>query len=118
MVTIRGVSFRVVPPEEMIWAKLYVLQKDRCDWPDVMNLIEAQRQRLDWNHLLARLGSDAPLLRAVLSLFGWLCPGQRLPRSLQEQIDSAPPPEPGPESGRRRAELLDRRPWFQNLAGC
>lgn len=30
-VTIRGETFRLVPPEEMIWAKLYLLQKDRCD---------------------------------------------------------------------------------------
>ena len=29
----------MLPPEELIWAKLYVLQRDRSDWPDILNLL-------------------------------------------------------------------------------
>src|SRR5439155_12596162 len=31
-----GERFRVLPTEELIWAKLYVLHPDRSDWRDVM----------------------------------------------------------------------------------
>ena len=29
-----GQPVRIIALEEMIWSKLYVLQRDRCDWPD------------------------------------------------------------------------------------
>ena len=108
-VTIRGEIFRIVPPEEMIFAKLYVLQKDRCDWPDVFNMIYAQHDKLDWRRLVDRLGSDAPLLRSVLTVFGWLCPALtlKLPRWLWEEME-----KPVAETSLRRADLLDRRSWF------
>ena len=32
-----GQAVTVIPPEELIWSKLYVLQRDRCDWPDIIN---------------------------------------------------------------------------------
>src|SRR5436190_9705134 len=32
-VSIYGTRVKVVPPEELIWAKLFVLQRDRSDWP-------------------------------------------------------------------------------------
>ena len=114
-VTIGGETFRVVPPEEMIWAKLYVLQKDRCDWPDVFNMIYAQHEQLDWRRLVDRLGADAPLLRSVLTVFGWLCPAltRKLPRWLWEETE-----KPAVESLPPRADLLDRREWFSPAAEC
>ena len=120
VVTIRGERFRVVPAEEMIWAKLYVMQKDRCDWPDVMNMIYAQRERLDWGHLLDRLGEDAPLLRAALLLFEWLSPAaaRELPDCLWRKFESSETLESTDEAMRRRADLLDCRPWFGVSAGC
>lgn len=110
-VTIRGETFRIVPVEEMIWAKLYVVQKDRCDWPDAMNMIYAQRNNLDWQHLLDRLGDDTPLLKALLSVCAWLCPNfQRdLPGDLISQIERR---IVGSSAENSRAELLDRRNWF------
>ncbi|MFN7139766.1 MAG: nucleotidyltransferase family protein [Limisphaerales bacterium] len=47
-VSVRGAEFKVVPPEELLWHKLYVLQRDRCDWPDVFNLLYAVGGKLDW----------------------------------------------------------------------
>jgi hypothetical protein len=117
-VEIRGEQLRVVPPEEMIWAKLYIMQRDRCDWPDVLNLIRAQADRLDWRHLLERLGPDAPILYANLGIFRWLCPeaAGSMPSWLIEHVSAVDCPGKGPEISRRRADLLDRRPWFNLLA--
>ncbi len=74
VVTIRGTAVRFLPAEELIWSKLYVLQRDRCDWPDLLNILASAGASLDWNHLLDRIGPDAPLLGAVLSVLRWLAP--------------------------------------------
>jgi len=108
-----GQLLKVAPAEELLWCKLFVLQRDRCDWPDVLNLIHSLGADLDWEHLLHRLNDDLPLLAGVLNVYGWLCPGNdlRLPASLRELV---------PHSGKRdalmedsnRIRLLDSRPWF------
>lgn len=103
--------FRVLPAEELIWAKLYVLQRDRCDWPDVLNLIYATAPNLDWAHLLSRVGDDAPLLHAVLTVFRWLCPQRaaKLPSPMWRSIAASARKH---RNGTKRANLLDTRPWF------
>jgi hypothetical protein len=107
--------FRLIPVEEMIWSKLYVLQRDRCDWPDVFNLIHAAADRIDWDHLLNRVQSDAPLLYAALEIYCWLKPDSwlKFPVWLRGSIR-----HPGEQNGgltQRRANLLDARPWFVSL---
>ncbi len=112
-VNVNGEHLRVLPVEEMIWDKLYVMQRDRCDWPDTLNLLYAAGPTLDWRYLLSRVDGDAPLLRALLSVFSWVSPGRAcaLPRWIWDAI-GLPPPEDGPDSHRARVDLLDRRTWF------
>ena len=38
-VLLRGESLAAIPAEELLAIKLYVLQRDRCDWPDLINLL-------------------------------------------------------------------------------
>ncbi len=103
---------RVVPPEELIWSKLYVLQRDRSDWPDVLNIIHAAGPDLDWHRLAARLDDDLLLLDGVLAVYRWLCPRQaeRLPSWLSRSNHAHPVGELDPC---RRVKLLDSRPWFR-----
>ncbi len=114
---------RLLPPEELLWTKLYVVQRDRSDWPDVLNLIYAQGETLDWRRLLKRLGEDAPLLAGVLSLFVWLCPGRArtIPAWLWGRLNMLEPPSPATtrkdaskdmDYDRRHVGLIDSRPWF------
>jgi hypothetical protein len=110
-----GELVRLLPAEEMIWSKIHVLQRDRCDLPDVLNLIYAVGATLDWEHLLRRLANDAPLLGSALLIFTWLCPGraQAFPLWLWERLQlPAPPLDPAPECHHCRVDLLDSRPWF------
>lgn len=104
----------VIPPEELIWSKLYVMQKDRCDWPDVLNLIYATGPALDWKHLLGRLGEDTLLLDGILSVFRWIAPerAEELPSWLwnlrkRSVVD--------PTHGCEHVRALDSRPWFRPL---
>jgi hypothetical protein len=104
-----GEEFHVVPPEETLWTKLYVMQRERCDWPDALNLIGAVGPELDWPRLIDRVGPDTALLAGVLSVFGWLCPkrARDLPPWLWERVGAR-----APEAGVCRAHLLDSRPWL------
>src|SRR3954464_5165201 len=38
-IDMHGNRVRVLPAEAMLWDKLYIMQRDRCDWPDALNLI-------------------------------------------------------------------------------
>ena len=111
-----GSTYRVIPAEELMWSKLYVLQRDRCDWPDIMNLIQATGPTLDWEHLLWRVGEDRPLVKGVLSVFSWLCPesAARIPSRIQDKLglSLSGKPERDPAGRPCRQDLLDTRPWL------
>jgi hypothetical protein len=116
-VMIRGERLRAIPIEELIWAKLYIVQRTRCDWIDVINLIDARAGGIEWEHVLARLEADAPLLAGVLSVFGWLAPdrAQDIPPPIWGRLGLALPPAfGGADVTHRRANLLDSRPWFHS----
>jgi Nucleotidyl transferase of unknown function (DUF2204) len=110
---IEGEEFHIIPPEETLWTKLYVLQRERCDWPDAINLIGAIGTQLDWERLLARLGPDTALLAGLLSVFAWVCPGRAsaLPAWIWERVGARVP-----VPGESLAHLLDSRPWL--VAPC
>jgi hypothetical protein len=115
-IEVRDRRLRVLPPEELIFAKIFVLQRPRCDWPDVINVIYGAGPAIDWDHLLGLLGPDVPLLRSVLSTFAWLAPGRarELPAELWRKID-LPAPLDGPQYDVERVRLLETRPWFAPL---
>ena len=56
---IRGSVLSMLPAEELIWCKLYVMQRQRCDWPDVLNLLYFTAEKLDWSQAM-RLEFEPP----------------------------------------------------------
>ena|SRR5579871_1029156 len=114
-IEIHGEWLRVLPPEAVLWAKLFVMQRERCDWPDILNLLYAAGASMDWEWLLHQVGSDVPILAGVLSIFRWLAPNcaANLPKWLW-RIVRLPQPEKriSLDEIRHRAFLLDTRPWF------
>ena len=109
-----GITFRVLPPEELIWSKLYVMQRERCDWPDVLNIMYSTAPTLDWHLLLSRVEDDMPLLKGVLSIFAWMCPScaDYIPDGVRMQHDITAEQRQVTTINPRRVELLDTRPWF------
>jgi hypothetical protein len=114
-VDVRGHRVKVLPLEALLWDKVYIMQRDRCDWPDLMNLLYAGGAEVDWGYLLSRMGEDAALMAGALMVFRWISPGgaARLPGWIWERL-GLPPVEKaaGPRIDKHRVSLLDTRPWF------
>jgi hypothetical protein len=111
---LHGNRYPVLPAEELIMNKLYIMQRKRCDWFDVFNLLYYMEGKLDWDRLIAKMGENAILLGSVLRVFAWLCPGRvkTFPESLWRKLNLPIPPGDGPEIVEQRVRYLDSRPWF------
>lgn len=72
-----GVRTKLCPPEEMIWSKAYIMERERYDGADIAHLLRACAADLDWPRLLERFTKDWPLLLAYLVLFGYIYPAER-----------------------------------------
>lgn len=112
-VTLRGERLRVLPAEEMIWDKLYIMQRERCDWPAIMNLIQVAGTELDWSRLFGRLGGDSPLLAGALSVFRWISKDHEtlVPAWVLDRL-KLPAHTEDENREECRARYLDSRPWF------
>ena len=113
LVRIKSEDLWVLPIEELLWSKLYVMQHDHCDWPDVLNLLYSQGANVDWDHLLARLESDTLLLKALGTVYDWLCPNrtEAIPKTVRARL-GMPTEVLAPHDGFDRIKLLDSRAWF------
>jgi hypothetical protein len=83
-----GVPVRLAAPEEMIWSKSYVMERERYDGGDVMHLILRTGTRLDWERLLRRFGPHWRLLLMQIVKFGFVYPSERfrVPREITEEL--------------------------------
>jgi hypothetical protein len=114
-VVLRNEHLEVIPAEELLTIKLYVLQRDRCDWPDLVNLLYRTAGELDWEHVMNRMGADEGLLGGLLQVFNWVAPDQasKIPSEIRERFCLRPITSRDlevPETERKM--LLDSRPWF------
>lgn len=75
--TIFGLQIKTVPPEELIWQKAYIMERERFDGADVAHMLRACGENLDWNRLVKRFGPDWRILWSHLVLFGFIFPSKR-----------------------------------------
>jgi hypothetical protein len=83
-----GMPLRLSPPEEMIWSKAFILERERYDGADVAHVLRAQAEHLDWERLLRRFGANWRVLLSHLTLFGFIYPCERdkIPASVMEDL--------------------------------
>jgi hypothetical protein len=120
-----GVRTWFASAEDLIWLKAFIVQRERCDWPDILNLIAATEGRLDWEALIERFGPHWVLLQSIIHLFDWTCPQYSgyVPAAVrrelrcrllaQERSDAETD-----EEAECRWQLLDSRPWFVDAPGA
>jgi hypothetical protein len=72
-----GVETLLIPPEEMIWSKGLIMERERYDGADVSHVIRAVGEKLDWDRLIERYGPFWRALYAHIVLFGFIYPSDR-----------------------------------------
>ena len=58
---------RLCPPEELLWSKAFVQERERFDGADVLHLLHACARTLDWDRVLVRFRSLGPSSSAIWS---------------------------------------------------
>jgi len=83
-----GVDVLLCPPEELLWTKAFIMERERYDGADIAHLLLACAPRFDWKLLLYRFGEDWRVLLAHLVLFGYIFPSERgrIPREVMEVL--------------------------------
>lgn len=70
----QGMDVLLVAPEEIIWAKIYVQNRERFDGSDVNHLMLKCGKTLDWKRILSHMEQHWHLLLAQILLFQFVYP--------------------------------------------
>jgi hypothetical protein len=83
-----GFPVKFCPPEEMIWSKAFVMERERYDGGDIAHLILKCSEQLDWQRLLNRFGSHWRVLLSHLVLFGYIYPSEKhhIPQDVLDRL--------------------------------
>jgi hypothetical protein len=109
-VTLLDRQVLVIPAEEMLLSKIFVMAKDRCDVSDVLHIIFATQGDLDWERILNKIGEHWELLLAQLHLYRYVYPSHvhYLPRRVLELLFERYEKEAAPSGSLRfRGTVLD-----------
>jgi len=85
-----GLRVKICAPEEMLWMKAYIMERERFDGADIAHILESCADKLDWSHLLRRFGPDWRVLLSHLVLFGYIYPSEigRVPAAVMNDLIS------------------------------
>jgi len=114
-----GVPVGLCPPEEMIWSKAFIQERERFDGADVLHLFRSVGDSLDWRHLLDRFGEHWPVLFGHVVMYRYAYPDSwfRIPDGVVQELSArfaAANPGDAP-SGVCRATLLSREQYLWDL---
>lgn len=112
-----GFEVQLIPVEEMIWSKGFIMERERFDGADIAHLVRAQGRTLDWRRLIDRFGERWRVLLAHLTLFDFIYPSEhgRIPgwvrrelleRAIADSVADEDAAEPSGEEPDEAAPLL------------
>ena len=115
-----GLDIKLCAPEEMIWMKAFIMERERFDGADIAHILVTCAEKLDWQHLVQRFGPDWRVLLSHLVLFGYIYPSEeaRIPTAIVDdligrlQSDAAPP---GRDKRLCRGTLLSRKQYLVDV---
>jgi hypothetical protein len=120
--TVLGVPVKLMPAEEMIWSKGFIMERERYDGADIAHVLHARAECLDWTRVLHRFGRHWRVLFSHLVLFGFIYPGDRgripawvmqdLTRRLQREMAAVPVSDATPMC---RGPLLSRAQYLPDI---
>jgi len=69
-----GHPARIIPAEEMIWSKAFIMERERFDGADVAHTIRKYGNNMDWKWLIHRFGKHWRVLYSHIILAGYIYP--------------------------------------------
>ena len=114
-----GLHVKLCAPEEMIWMKAYIMERERFDGADIAHILQSCAEKLDWPHLIHRFGPDWRVLLSHLVLFGYIYPSERgkIPAPVMDDLIGRLQKE-GPSAGSDRVcrgTLLSRKQYLLDI---
>jgi len=110
---------KLCAPEEMIWMKGYIMERERFDGADIEHIVQSCADKLDWAHLVRRFGPDWRVLLSHLVLFGYIYPSERdkIPTSIMDDLISRLRSEPRTAGANRicNGMLLSRKQYLLDI---
>jgi predicted nucleotidyltransferase len=114
-----GLEVKLCAPEEMIWMKAYIMERERFDGADVAHILQSCADKLDWPHLVRRFGLDWRVLLSHLVLFGYIYPGERdkIPTAIMDDLIARLRSEKGAAGANRicNGTLLSRKQYLLDV---
>lgn len=100
-----GVRCRIPPPEEIVWSKAFVLERERYDGAELNHLFLTAGRSFDWGRLLARFAGHWEVLLGHLMFFRYAYPSDRdvVPDWLMRELLS------------RTTDSLHEGPWEERV---
>lgn len=83
-----GLEVSVLPPTELIWAKVFVQDRYKYDGSDIAHLIQKQHARVNWERLLSYADQFWEVLLVHVLNFRFIYPSERelIPRWLFDEL--------------------------------
>jgi len=71
---VMGVVCKVIPAEELIWSKGFIMERERFDGADIAHTFHGWGENINWNRLISRYDAHWRVLYSHISLFGYIYP--------------------------------------------
>ncbi|HVD95522.1 MAG TPA: nucleotidyltransferase [Candidatus Limnocylindria bacterium] len=114
-----GLPVKLCAPEEMIWMKAYIMERERFDGADIAHILVSCAEKLDWEHLVRRFGPDWRVLLSHLALFGYIYPSEqaRIPKAVMDDLIGRLRKEVPADGDKRlcRGTLLSRKQYLVDV---
>ncbi len=110
--TFLGIPVRFMPADCLIWTKIFTVNRQRCDWPDIFRIIRSRPANLDWNFLLSKLGDNWQVLLSCIILYEWVYPADAdaVPSNIRSELLERLKKLEIPKEQPSRETILD--PWI------
>ncbi|HEX7422012.1 MAG TPA: hypothetical protein VF505_19160 [Thermoanaerobaculia bacterium] len=115
-----GMDVKLIPPEEMLWSKGLIMERERFDGADVAHVIHALGPKLDWPRLIDRYAGYWRVLYAHLVLFGFIYPTDRdrIPKQVMEELGNRLAQElkqPPPKDKVCNGTIISRQQYLKDV---
>jgi hypothetical protein len=115
-----GIPVRLCPPEEMIWSKAFILERERYDGADIAHILRTCAPHLAWPRILRRFAGHWRILLSHLVLFGFIYPSERasIPNAVMHELMARLAREldrPPPGDRRCGGTLLSREQYLTDV---